>query len=295
MNEYGPIVGETGSSIGIPETGAYFLRVRNAASCEVYSSPVYVTVEPYPELPIIVTENYEPYGCPDYDPVILSVVNPEENTDYQWMRNGIYLERENNTSITGYLSEGDYALRASNIGCSVESEPISIYYADVPDKPTIIAFGPIEWYLACSNDSASAYKWYYNDEEIIGAIDHIYWTNNNLGKYEVSIANGSCFSISDPIWIPTGTAGIDLNPWAGLKIYPNPTPGLFTLEMDNPIMGDLIIDIHGESGMKILSIKFMKETSHFQTQVDLSGQPAAVYFIGLMLEEYRASRRLIVE
>ncbi|MDA3824154.1 MAG: hypothetical protein PF450_16295 [Bacteroidales bacterium] len=60
-------------------------------------------------------------------------------------------------------------------------------------------------------------------------------------------------------------------------------------------MGDLIIDIHGESGMKILSIKFMKETSHFQTQVDLSGQPAAVYMVGLMLEEYRTSRQLIVE
>ena len=95
--------------------------------------------------------------------------------------------------------------------------------------------------------------------------------------------------MSDPMWIPLST-GIDEDPFQNLKIYPNPTPGLFTLEMDNPIMGDLIIDIFGESGSKIINIKFLKEINHFSTQIDLSEQPGGVYLIGLMLEKYRASR-----
>jgi len=106
--------------------------------------------------------------------------------------------------------------------------------------------------------------------------------------------NGSCFAKSDPVWIPLGT-GIDVNPWENLKIYPNPTPGLFTLEMNNHIMGDLIIDIFGETGAQIINIKFHKETAHFRTQIDLSGQPSGAYLIGLMLEQYRANRTLIVE
>jgi len=165
----------------------------------------------------------------------------------------------------------------------------------MPEKPAILAEGPVIWYLACSNDSATAYRWYLNGEIIEGADGFMYVAGIQEGKFEVAISeNGGCFAKSDPAWIPLGT-GINVDPWENLKIYPNPTPGLFTLEMDNHIMGELIIDIFGETGSKIINIKFQKETAHFKTQVDLSEQPAAAYLIGLMLDEYRTSRTLIVE
>jgi hypothetical protein len=126
----------------------------------------------------------------------------------------------------------------------------------------------------------------------------IYVANQELGRYFVEISDGGeCYTKSDVISIPEnvilGLLAID--PWENLKIYPNPTPGLFTLEMDNPIMGELIIDIFGETGKKVINIKFRKETSRFMTQIDLSEQPAAVYLIGLELEEWRTMRRLVVE
>ena len=101
------------------------------------------------------------------------------------------------------------------------------------------------WYLACSNDSASQYKWYYNGTLIPGADKYLYVANQNLGNYYVSISNAKgCFTASDEIKIPSGATGIDdVDPFAGLKIYPNPTPGLFTIEMDNQVFGDLNIKI----------------------------------------------------
>ena len=60
-------------------------------------------------------------------------------------------------------------------------------------------------------------------------------------------------------------------------------------------MGELLIDIFTELGSKVLSIEFLKETSHFITTIDLSAQPAGVYLISLMLDEFRADRKLIVE
>jgi len=86
-----------------------------------------------------------------------------------------------------------------------------------------------------------------------------------------------------------------IDPWENLKIYPNPTPGLFTLEMDNPVMGELIIDIFGPTGSRVINIKFQKELNHFKTQIDLSEQPAGAYLIRLFLDEYTNTSTLIVE
>jgi hypothetical protein len=125
----------------------------------------------------------------------------------------------------------------------------------------------------------------------------IYVANQELGRYFVEISDGGeCCTKSDVISIPEnislGVHGLD--PWENLKIYPNPTPGLFTLEMDNPIMGDLIIDVFGETGKQIINIKFQKETAHFKTQIDLSGQPAGRYLIKLVLKDWITNRRLVV-
>jgi hypothetical protein len=127
----------------------------------------------------------------------------------------------------------------------------------------------------------------------------VYVAGEQLEKYYDEISdNGECFTRSDVISLPDNVilgAADAIDPWENLKIYPNPTPGLFTLEMDNPVMGELIIDIFGETGKKVINIKFRKETSRFMTQIDLSEQPAAVYLIGLELDEWRTVRRLVVE
>jgi len=112
----------------------------------------------------------------------------------------------------------------------------------------------------------------------------------------VSIANEKgCFTPSDPVVIPTGATGIETDPFAGLKIYPNPTPGMFTIEMDNQVFGELNIGIATEEGKEVLNIKFKKTTPTFSTQIDLSGQAKGLYLINLMLEKFRATRKLVVE
>ena len=165
----------------------------------------------------------------------------------------------------------------------------------MPEKPEILAEGPVVWYLACSNDSATEYRWYYEGERIDGADEYLYVAGQQLGKYEVSVSEeGSCFAMSDPVWIPLGT-GVEEDVWKYLRIYPNPTPGMFTVEMDNTIMGELLIDIYAETGARIINIRFQKETKHFKTQIDLTSYPPAMYLIGLMLDKHATNRTIIVE
>ncbi|MFC2080231.1 FG-GAP-like repeat-containing protein [Bacteroidota bacterium] len=284
----------TSSSYLATASGVFKLAISSGNDCPVETQSKEVVVSPYPELPLIVTENYAEGECVKLDSIEMYLNNPEADVTYEWLLDGEAIKGEKSSRIKGRIDEGIYRVKASINTCETLSDPVSIEFADMPPKPEIYAEGPTVWYLVCSDTTANDYKWYIDGEEIPGANDIIYVANQQLGKYEVSISDGGCYSISNPLWIPFGT-GIVQDPWENLKIYPNPTPGLFTLEMDNQIMGELIIDIYNERGSKVINIKFLKETSHFITQIDLSAQPSAVYLIGLMLDEYRANRRLIVE
>jgi hypothetical protein len=93
------------------------------------------------------------------------------------------------------FSQGDYTVEANNNGCKAESSPKTIYYENAPEKPLVYAQGPTVWYLACSNDSASQYKWYYNGTLLEGAEKYIYVANKNLGQYYVTISKSKgCFT-----------------------------------------------------------------------------------------------------
>jgi hypothetical protein len=275
-------------------SGNYKLNISSGNGCPVETQAKEVVVHPYPLKPLIVTENYTEGECIKLDSIEIYLDNTEAGIDYQWLIGGEHIVGETSGWIEGRIDEGNYKVEATYNECLTVSDPISIQFAEMPETPQINAEGPVIWYLVCSDTNAVDYRWFYEGELIEGANDILFLASQQLGKYEVSISDGGCYAISDPLWIPLGT-GIELDPWENLKIYPNPTPGLFTLEMDNHIMGELIIDIFNENGSKVINIKFLKETSHFVTQIDLSAQPAAVYLIGLMLDEYRVSRRLIVE
>jgi PKD repeat protein len=200
----------------------------------------------------------------------------------------------------GYSENGlkkvSLALKAEN-GCSDTTRAEIMICNEPLDKPQILSYGPNVWYMTCSNKSAKLYRWYLDNKLITGATTYFYMANQKTGVYKVEISNeGNCYVPSDEIKIPTGITGIeDPDPFTGVKIYPNPTPGLFTIEMDNNIFGELIIDIYNQIGSKALNIKFEKTTEHFQTQIDLSGQSKGMYVINLAVEKYFTSRKILVK
>ncbi len=70
----------------------------------------------------------------------------------------------------------------------------------------------------------------------------------------ITNVNG-CFAINDPATIPFETTGIKENSMPGdIKIYLNPTPGVFTIEMDNNLFGELI----ARTKKQIFYFKYLK-------------------------------------
>ena len=162
--------------------------------------------------------------------------------------------------------------------------------------------------MATSKNSYKQYKWYFNDELIQGAIRYIYVANKKLGTYRVEVADDKCFTSSDDITIPVAKSGMtDFNipaeyliagntdVFEEVKIYPNPTHGLFTIEMDNDVTGELNISIITQEGKEIIRKKFEKSTEHFSVQIDFSDQAKGLYFINMMIENFNVTRKLVVE
>ncbi|TAL77129.1 MAG: PKD domain-containing protein, partial [Bacteroidetes bacterium] len=296
-NANGLIAGANTNLYTAIRSGIYQLEITNASGCVVKTSSVSVLVKPMPKNPVIVpSDNYKAGKCLGEIPVKLNIDQVISGYNFQWYYNGVAINSANSSFIEGFLSPGNYYMEAGLNGCSAWSDTLNLHFEDAPAKPDIYATGPTVWYLACSNDSATQYKWYYNGNLIQGADKYLYVANQKLGKYNVSISNiKGCFTVSDTLKIPLGGTGIeDIYPFAGMKIYPNPTPGLFTIEMDNLIFGELMINILNQGGMQILKIKFEKTTEHFSSQIDLSGQAKGMYIINLKKDKYLATRKLVV-
>ncbi len=295
-NEYGLITGATSNSYTAKSSGSYQLNITNTYGCSVTSSSVPVTVKVPPIMPVVESVNYTEGVCPGEDQIRLNATQEITEYKYLWYKDGLPLTSDTLSCL--YLSEpGNYKLEAELNGCTKESSVFNINLPEAPEKPTLYAQGPTVWYLTCSNKNGDYYKWYCNGSIIPDAEKYYYIAERKMGDYQVSIGNElECFTRSDVVTIPTGNTGLDdVDPFEGLKIYPNPTNGLFTIEIENNIFGEFLIRIIAESGKEIMSFKLDKTTEHFLYEVNLSGQPQGLYIINLLIDKYLATRKVIVE
>jgi len=295
-NESGLITGANTNSYTATESGTYQLDISNSSGCTVRTSPVSVTVKPSPDKPDLEKTNYTPGVCPGEDPIRLSAGNTMPGYSYMWIKDGV--EQGNDTlSYIELYEKGIYKLKVTLGDCVIESDTVPIYLPESPAKPTIYIRGPAIWYLVCSNTTAKDYRWYCNGDLIEGAKSYYYVAGSKVGMYQVSVSNvQGCFTRSDVYAVPTGYTGTDdIDPFEGLNIYPNPTTGLFTVQIDNNIFGELSIDIITEQGKQIRNIRSEKTTEHYKTEIDLSSESKGIYFINLKIDKYLATRKIILE
>jgi PKD repeat protein len=291
------ITGDTSNSYKALTTGTYKLNISNSYGCVTITSPVTVTVKPMPYVPVITSDNYNPGECMGVTPIRLYVDQEVPGYSYQWYRNGIPVAGETLSYIEDFLTEGDYSLEADLDGCTAESDIMNVYYEDAPDKPFIHAQGPTVWYLVCSDTTGSNYRWYCNGNLIERANKYYYIAGRKMGDYQVSISNSlGCFTRSEIVTIPTGDTGMDdVDPFEGLKIYPNPTNGLFIAEIENGIMGNLFIKIISQGGKELFNFMFEKTSVHFSTKLNISRQTKGYYLIIFDLNKQVAVRRIIID
>lgn len=102
--------------------------------------------------------------------------------------------------------------------------------------------------------------------------------------YTVSVDDGGC--VSDTSFTILNVAGIYDNQMIEVTAYPNPSEGVFTLEMD------------GEYSFQVINVngKILLDGSTFNsTTIDLTNYSNGVYFVQLVSNEAKATIKLIKE
>ncbi len=75
-----------------------------------------------------------------------------------------------------------------------------------------------------------------------------------------------------------------------LILYPNPSPGIFTLEFKNQINSDWVIEVYSILGKRIYS-SVLEGFSH---SIDLSNQSNGIYFLTLYSKHQKITRKILI-
>jgi len=268
----------TSNSFAAHETGDYSLIVTNSNNqCWRQTPPVTVTVNEKPSKPIIAEATNTTLFCFGAD-IELQVTNANPSFSYKWKRWGDVIAEATDATLKGKLIGGDYLAEATLGNCATESDILTLTTKLAPAKPSIYAKGPNVWLLACDNTTAKDYRWYYNEQMILGAKSNQYIANQNLGNYFVEVGEGGeCYTSSDVINIPSGNIvnGIDDLVSDAIALYPNPTENVFWVALGGMLHGKLQVSIEGVSGKTIAKYQFLNSSAF---SIDLSKYPDGIYF-----------------
>lgn len=260
---------QTTNSISVTMSGSYEVTVVDPNNgCGSTSDPVLVTVNTTVPPTIVASGAIE--FC-NGESVSLSV-EPGPYNSYLWCSGSttpsIVVTEQGCYCVTVLDANGceDSTLLGDPLCVTVwEPQPIAQQQGD----SIIITNGPYQ-----------QYQWYFNGVEISGATDEIHVPAQS-GNYVVEVwdDNGCSGTSSNVEFTFTGIA--DLNALYDIDLYPNPTGGKFTLNVDFGKRLDATLSITDVIGRQIMLPESTSDVSSLGRTFDLSHLALGVYHLKL--------------
>ncbi len=168
-----------------------------------------------------------------------------------------------------------------------DSIEINVNVNALPPKPTITEHLDT---LISSADVGN--QWYYNGRIIPGATEKKYYTYQIRGDYtvKVTIANNCESPMSD---IFSFVSDVETQVAEdGISIYPNPSTGEFTLNI-NADARRVLYSIYNILGQKVLTGE-INSSGHSSQKIDMQNYPAGVYNIMIDIDGVQYSRKIVL-
>ena len=184
-------------------------------------------------------------------------------------RGGTYYQWSNAQTSQGIqvTASGSYIVTVTNsYGCTAASSPVNVTVYP-PHTPLIAQSGSV---LTCS--PAITYQWYSNGATLIGDTGQSYTVSHGGGYYVSILDSNGCRNFSGTILFPY-PAGMDEVSIGSAKLYPDPSRGVFTLDLGDPV--ERMVSIADAAG-KIVS---PSQAVISQKEYDLSGLLPGMYFL----------------
>lgn len=240
------------------------------------------------------TVTVEPLGTPVLPTVLSMCVNDEpvdlaNGQDMDWSGNGM---QDGTTFDPALAGKGQHQLSYTFVdgrGCT-SSGSIAITVSPVPVQPVISRIAS----TTLSTGAYDTYQWYRDGVAIPGATKQTY-SYTVGGNYQVMVGNiASCQSYSDGYVVGKngGGIGIEENLLSNLSIYPNPTSGVITIDLNNISREQLEVSLYSITGKVVLHRKDFTETDG-KMRLDLANLPKATYFLHISSESEVVVRQVV--
>jgi hypothetical protein len=279
------ITGATTSSYTATTSGSYAVAVTNG--CTSTSTEVVVTVNPTPAA--VITPQGPTTICSG-DSVVMKA-NADTTYTYQWLKNGIGLTGATDSAYTATISGTYKVVETNTLSCSDTSAGITVVVNPTP-APVITQLLST---LSVTNGPFTSYQWYRNNTLMSGATSSTY-TNPQAGSYYVIVTNAFGCSDTSNVIVKSGLGVNNIGTSATADIYPNPTSGIFTLNIESgSIMRSISVRITNVTGREV-TLKTFEDVNKtaFTQGFDLTGQPTGIYLAELTVDGQRTVYKLIV-
>lgn len=215
-------------------------------------------------------------------------------TEWNWNFGNLQFPTENTSKqrnpFHNFRFEGDYTV-TFNVKNNLFDETITrtisvINYESGLGVPNININGT----RLTSSVIAPSYQWYLNNNPISGATDRVFEISNQ-GTYHVTVADENCLFRSDATVVTSLEDQLNVSEF---KVYPNPSKGVFNLELANNQEGQVRVIIHDLIGNALQSGSFSKSGDLLKEQLDLNILPNGIYHLIVQLNNNQFIKKIVV-
>jgi PKD repeat protein len=271
--------GSTTQSIEVSVAGTYSVTVSSVAGC-TGSDAITLTIQPDPvvnlgaDMSICEGETYN--------------LNAGMFSTYIW-----------NDGSTGQIlavsAAGTYAVTVSdNIGCEGEDE-IEIGLTLLAEAAFSYATnGLVVSFTNESLNETTGYLWDFGDGTHSTDENPVHTYTQN-GSYDVTLFVGNECG-NDSTSRTVDVVGIDELEKSGIvSIFPNPSNGLITVQVNYQAVGDVDLRVFNLLGQEIWFTKESKTTFSLSKNIDLSGQTPGIYFLKIESGKLDYCKKIVIE
>ena len=270
----------------------YYLLITQADGNKIWTSPIwykrndaYVVTTPVANFTQSVSKI-----CIN-QPVLFSDASTNTPTSWTWTATGANPSSATiqNCNFT-YTTSGTYTVSLVSANSAGISSTFTKTISVLPILPslTITVSG-----LTLTSSSATGYQWYVNAYMLPGATSQTYTASNNGVYYVISTDNNSCNSAPSNTINITNVGLEDYTNYSSLVIYPNPTTGIFTIEIED-LKRNTTIELINGIGQTIHQSVIKECSSKCIHQIDLSDYSNGLYFIKIVSNNHIEYRKLVL-
>jgi hypothetical protein len=257
--------GANTSSISVDESGDFWVNIANSdfAQCNQNSDTIQITVIQYPDATITLMGNDT--ICENSAVELLA----DTGYSYEWSNGAttpsIFVSTSGDYAVTVY--DANYSL------CFTESDTVTITVIPLPVANFEFSNSDYDVDFTNLSSDATDYFWNFGDGNTSEDVDpsHTYTASDMFNVFLV--ASSWCGADTMYLMVDLEYLSLDqMQQMVGLKLYPNPSSGVFFLESEFIHEDYAVLDAQGR-------IVQQGRVTNFVESIDLSFEQTGIYFL----------------